>query len=386
MQNNTNNTPYIIVGAGLAGCVLAERIANEKKQPVLLIEERNHIGGNCFDEKSKDESYYIHTYGPHLFHTNDKDIFSYLSQFTTWIPYEHAVLTHIKNKNVPIPFNLNTLEMTHSKEGADTLKKILLERYGNNAVVSITDLKKNNNPSLKNLSEFIYTHFFENYSKKQWGEHFTSMDIENVLARVPIRTNRDNRYFSDTYQCMPKDGFTSLFKKLTANPLITLHTGKDAFDSLSIKGNTLYWDEKLFAGTLIYTGKIDRLFNYKHGHLPYRSLRLEFEEKNMKFFQGATVVNYPNDNSYTRITEFKHIYKSQYPSSVILREYPENHIPGENTPYYPIPGENNEQIYDTYRKEAQNIPNLLLVGRLAEYKYYNMDDVIKKALKLFESL
>ncbi len=377
---------YIIVGAGFAGSVMAERIARKCDKKVLIIERRNHIGGNCYD--CKDENgILIHKYGPHLFHTSDKEVFSYLSDFTQWDEYHHKVLAFIDGKKVPIPFNFNTLYELFPHSLAERLEQKLLGRYGYNTKVPILELKQEDDEDLKFLAEFIYEKIFKNYTAKQWGMKPEEIDAA-VTARVPVYIGRDDRYFTDRYQALPKSGYTKLFENMLQHPNIKLMLNTDFKEVLHFdkEGKKIHLFNQEFRGKLIFTGMIDELFDFEYGELPYRSLDLKFETKDVEQFQEAATVNYPNDYDFTRITEFKHIHPVKSKRTTILKEYPQPYRVGQNTPYYPIFTEENQKKYQKYFIYAKQFENLVLLGRLAEYRYYDMDDIVKRALEVFEEV
>jgi len=375
---------YIIIGSGFSGCVIAERIATVLKKQVLIIEKRNHIGGNCYDYKDEN-NIIIHKYGPHVFHTDYKDVFDYLSNFTDWQMYQHRVLVFIDGKNVPIPFNLNTLHEVFPQSLAEKLEKKLLSKYSYNTKVPILDLKKEEDLDLQFLADFVYEKVFKNYTAKQWGVKPEDIDPQ-VTARVPIYISRDNRYFTDTYQAIPKEGYTKIFERMLCSPNIKIMLNTDFKEVINIdfENKKIYFWEQEFKGKLIFTGMIDELFDFKYGYLPYRSLDLQFESVEKDYYQEAAVINYPNDYDFTRITEFKHIHLTKTDKTTILKEYPKLYQPNINIPYYPVFTKENQTIYNKYQEEAKKLENLILVGRLAEYKYYDMDDVVKRALEVFE--
>lgn len=376
---------YIIIGAGLAGSVIAERIANVLDKEVLIIEKRNHIGGNCYDYFN-DHGLLVHKYGPHICHTELKHVWNYISQFTEWHPYTHLVLGYIDGKNVPIPFNLNTLEELFPKDESENLKDKLFQKFGYNVKIPILELRKTDDKDLQVLADFIYKKIFLNYTRKQWGMEPEKLD-ESVTARVPVYISRDNRYFQDKYQGMPKEGYTKIFEKMLKNRNIKIRLNTDFKDIIKLKENELYLFGKKFEGKLIFTGKIDEFFNYKFGELPYRSLKFDFKTLNQEYFQETGTINYPNDHDFTRITEFKHLTGQKNPKTTVVKEYPQEHdrnIKEKNSPYYPITKKENEELYEKYKDEADKLNNAIFVGRLAEYKYYNMDIVIDRALKIFK--
>ena len=374
---------YIIVGVGFAGSVIAERIAKQLNKKVLIIEKRNHIGGNCYDERI--ENILIHKYGPHLFHTDEKQVWDYLNNFGEWDIYHHRVLAFIDGKKVPIPFNFNTLYEVFSNELAKRLEKKLLENYQYNLKIPILELKKSDDKDLKFLADFIYEKIFVNYTAKQWG--MKPEEIDNaVTARVPVFIGKDDRYFNDKYQGVPKDGYTKLFQNMLNHPniKIMLNTNFKEIIQIDQKTKKIYFLNQEFKGKLIFTGMIDELFDYRFGELPYRSVDMKFETIEKEYFQEAATVNYPNDYDFTRITEFKHIHSIETNKTVILKEYPQKFIKNQNTPYYPIFTKENEDKYNKYLEYSKEFENIILLGRLAEYKYYDMDDIVKKALEVFE--
>jgi len=375
---------YIIIGAGFSGSVIAERIANVLNKKVLIIEKRNHIGGNCYDYKDEN-NIIIHKYGPHLFHTDYKDVFDYLSNFTDWQLYQHRVLAFIDGKKVPIPFNLNTLYEVFPKTLAEKLETKLLNKYHYNTKIPILDLLKEEDNDLKFLANFIYEKVFKNYTAKQWGMKPEDIDPQ-VTARVPIYTGRDDRYFTDKYQAIPKDGYTKIFERMLNRPNIKIMLNTDFKELINIdyENKKIFFMGQEFKGRLIFTGMIDELFNFKYGCLPYRSLELRFETIEKEYYQEVSVVNYPNDYDFTRITEFKHIHPTKANKTTILKEYPKDYQPNKDIPYYPVFTKENQEAYNKYKEETNEFKNLILIGRLAEYRYYDMDDAIKRALEVFE--
>lgn len=371
----------IIIGAGFAGATVANVLANKDKN-VLIIDKRNHFGGNAYDYMEED--ILIHKYGPHIFHTNSKEVFDYLSNFTEWYKYEHKVLGHVDNKLVPIPFNFKSIEEC-LPEKAEKLIELLKKDYGEGKKVPIMDLLMNENRDIRYLANYIYEHVFKYYTMKQWDMKVEELDSA-VSARVPVNTSYDDRYFNDTYQYMPKEGYTKLIEKMLDNEHIEVLLNTNVTDILKLEDGTIYYNNVPFDGDVYYTGALDELFEYKHGELPYRSLDLILERLN-KTFQDAATENYPeNDVKFTRITEYKHFMENE-PKGVtyIHTEYPfpykRNGEVG-NVPYYPIIKDENQALYETYVKEASKYPKLHLIGRLAEYKYYNMDAIVLKALEM----
>lgn len=364
---------YLIVGSGLAGAVLAERIANVLKEEVLILERRNHIGGNVYDFKYKN-GILIHKYGPHAFHTNNKKVWDYLSQFTEWYPYFHKVLAVVDGIKVPLPFNLNSIYKVFPSNLAQRLEDKLISIFRYNKKIPILELKKVEDKDLKFLADFVYEKVFLGYTVKQWGLKPEEIS-PTVTARVPVYISRDDRYFQDKYQGIPRDGYTKMIERMFDNPKIKIEIETDFF---KVKNKIKY-------DVLIYAGPIDEFFDFKYGKLPYRSLDFKFKNFNIKYFQEAAQVNYPENYDFTRITEFKHfLLYNKIPSTTVAFEYPQEYKIGENEPYYPIPNNETDIIYKKYKKIADSLTNVIFVGRLAEYKYYNMDQIVAKALKVFE--
>ena len=373
----------IIIGAGFAGAVLAERFAASGKK-VLVIERRRHVAGNCYDEVDAN-GILIHKYGPHLFHTDDAKIWEYLSCFTEWHFYFHKVRAVIDGKPVPIPFNFNTLHEVFPPSLADKLEKTLLSNFEYGKKIPILELKKSADADLQFLADFIYEKVFLHYTEKQWGLSPDKISGE-VTARVPVLIGRDDGYFNDRFQAVPKFGYTKLVENMLAHKNIKLLLNADFHDVMELRGERIYLLRKMFKGRLIYTGQLDELFKKKFGELPYRSIDMKFETVDAEKFQSAPIINYPNNYDLTRITEFKQIHPAQSPRTTILREYPQAYVAGQNEPYYPIFTEAAQAIYQKYSAELAQYKNITAVGRLAEYRYYDMDDVVKRALEVFDML
>jgi len=365
---------YLVVGSGLAGAVIAERIANVLKKEVLILEKRSHIGGNIFDFKN-DNGILIHKYGPHAFHTNEKKVWDYLSQYTDWYPYFHKVLAVVDGIKIPLPFNLNSIYKVFPPHFAGRLESILIENFGYNKKIPILELRKSKERDLKLLAEYIYNKVFLGYTLKQWDMKPEELSPE-VTARVPIYISKDDRYFQDKYQGIPELGYTKMMENILDHPKIKVELETDFFKAR----NKLKYD------ILIYTGRIDEFFENKYGVLPYRSLRFEFKNYDLNSFQEVTQINYPNNYDFTRITEFKHFLPNNSKNTTVAFEYPEKYTNGLNEPYYPIPKEENHLVFKKYSKEADKLKNVFFVGRLAQYKYYNMDQTVLKALNFFEKI
>ena len=380
----------LVVGAGYAGAVAARALA-EKGKKVLVLERRSHVAGNAYDCPDK-AGVLIHQYGPHIFHTNNKKVFDWLSRFTRWRDYQHRVVADIPDGQggrlrYPVPFNLTSLECSYGGYEGRHLGEKLMETYGAEKKVTILELRQNPDPEISDLADYVYEHVFVHYTMKQWGQTPEEID-PNTTARVPVFLSRDDRYFQDTYQGMPLEGYTPMFEKMLDHPGIKVELGTDALKRLKLSGEQILVDGEAFEGPVIYTGQADELFGFRFGPLPYRTLDFDFETLEQDDFQGYGTVNYTVDEPYTRITEFKHLTGQDLPGvTTIVREYSKTYsgAPGE-TPYYAIINPENNARYAKYQKEAGKFGNLYLLGRLAEYKYYNMDAIAARALELADSI
>jgi len=358
----------LIIGSGITGITLAEKFASTGAK-VLIIEKRNHIGGNCYDFKDEN-GIIVHQYGPHIFHTNYKEVWDYLSQFTDWIYYQHKVLGFIDGKFVPIPFNLNSLYELMPLKLAERLEEKLINNFGYNKNFPILELIKTDDKDLKFLADFIYEKVFLHYTEKQWGIKPEEID-PSVSARVPVVISRDDRYFQDKYQGIPKYGYTKMFERMIINKNIEVQLNTD-FKEIK---------DKIKYDLLIFTGPIDEFFDYKYGKLDYRSVKIDFQTLDVESYQPAVVVNYPNDYDFTRITELKKFHiNNKSKSTIIGIEYPGN----SGFKAWPVLNERNNEIFKKYWQEAERLKkeNIYFVGRLAEYKYHDMDDAVKNSLDL----
>lgn len=356
---------YMIVGAGFAGSVLAERLAVGLGKKVLLVEKRSHIGGNAYDHYD-DQGILVHRYGPHIFHTNSADIFGYLSRFTDWRPYEHRVLASVDGQLVPMPINLDTVNRLYGT----SMTALELPKFFA-AAAEKRSIKTSEDVVVSAIGRELYEKFFRGYTRKMWGMDPSELDA-SVTARVPTRCNRDDRYFTDTYQAMPNLGYTRMFERMLTHPNIKLLLNADYRE---IQGSVEF-------DQMIYTGPVDEFFDHRLGKLPYRSLEFRHETKNVRNFQAVGTVNFPNEHPYTRITEFKHLTGQEHEKTSIVYEIPK----AEGDPYYPVPRPENNELYARYKELAARVPNVHFVGRLATYKYYNMDQVIAQSLALFTRL
>jgi UDP-galactopyranose mutase len=371
----------IIIGSGAAGSTVARKLAESGKK-TLVLEKRPHIGGNCYDRLDA-YGIVIHEYGPHIFHTNEEEVFRFLSEFTEWHLFGHEVVADVYGTQLVVPFNLNTLHKVYGKEKADRLEKLLVEEYGAGSRVTIMELKKNENPEIKAIADYVYENIFLHYTMKQWGQTPEEIDPE-VTARVPVLLSYDNRYFQDKYQGMPKGGYTAMFEKMLSHPDITVRTSTDCKSCISFTGDQVLFEGEGFTGDVVYTGALDELFDCEYGRLPYRSLDFQFEHLTQDSFQGRSVVNYTVSEDFTRITEFKYLTGQQDArGTTIVREYPFAYTGAEGEiPYYAILNDDNRALYQRYKDKLAPFKNVYLLGRLAEYKYYNIDAIVKEALRL----
>ncbi|MDC0675276.1 UDP-galactopyranose mutase [Nannocystis radixulma] len=357
---------YLIVGAGFAGSVLAERLAAGAGKRVIVVDRRPHIAGNAYDHYD-DAGVLVHKYGPHIFHTNSREVFEYLSRFTAWRPYEHRVLASVDGQLLPIPINLDTVNRLYGLG----LTALELEQFFAARAEKVEPVRTSEDVIVSRVGRELYGKFFRNYTRKQWGLDPAELDA-SVTARVPVRCNRDDRYFDDTYQAMPKHGYTRLFERMLAHPNIKVMLNTDYRD---IAGEIGYRE-------MIYTGPVDEFFDHRHGKLPYRSLRFHHETYDHAVYQPAPVVNYPNQHLYTRVTEFKYLTGQEHAKTSVVYEYPCD----EGDPYYPVPRPENAELYRRYKALADATPGVHFAGRLATYRYYNMDQVVAQALTLYARL
>ncbi len=358
---------YLIVGAGFAGSVLAERLASQAGKRVLLIDKRSHIGGNAYD-RYNDDGILIHPYGPHIFHTNAERIFKHLSHFTEWRPYEHRVLASVDGHLLPIPINrttVNTLYDLNLETEAEC------EAFFESRAEPVGHAATSEDVVVGKVGRELYEKFFRGYTRKQWGLDPSELDAQ-VTARVPTRSDTDDRYFQDSFQSMPKHGYTRMFEKMLSHPNIKIMLNTDYKE---VRAMVPYRE-------MIYTGPVDEYFDFRYGRLPYRSLEFKHETLDTEQHLPVAVVNYPNDHAYTRITEFKQLTGQQHDKTSIVYEYPQ----AEGDPYYPIPKPECTALYAKYKALADSTPGVHFVGRLATYKYYNMDQVVGQALATFDKI
>jgi UDP-galactopyranose mutase len=357
---------YLIVGAGYAGSVLAERLARNDGKKVLIVDKRPHIGGNAYDHYN-DAGILVHRYGPHIFHTNSREVFDYLSRFTAWRAYEHRVLASVDGQLLPIPINLDTVNKLYGLN----LTSFQLEDFFASVAEKREQIRTSEDVIVNRVGRELYEKFFRNYTRKQWDLDPSELDAM-VTSRVPIRTNRDDRYFTDTYQAMPLHGYTRMFENMLdhSNIRIMLNT-----DYREIERVMPYKE-------MIYTGPVDEYFECRYGKLPYRSLEFKHQTIDKPVYQQAPVVNFPNEHAYTRITEFKYLTGQEHNKTSIVFEYSR----ADGDPYYPVPRPENMELYKKYQELAKQTPGVHFVGRLATYKYYNQDQVVAQALTLYAKL
>jgi len=357
---------YLVVGAGYAGSVVAERLAADADRKVLLIDRRPHIAGNAYDHYD-DAGILVHKYGPHIFHTNARDVFDYLSRFTEWRPYQHRVKASVDGQLFPIPINLDTVNQLYGLK----LTSFEVDAFFKSVAEPRESIRTSEDVIVNRVGRELYEKFFRNYTRKQWDYDPSELDA-SVAARVPVRTNRDDRYFTDTYQAMPKHGLTRMFERMTNHP------------NIKILLNASYREvrDQIPHREVIFTGPIDEYFDYRFGRLPYRSLEFRFETFNVPQVQPVAVINHPNEHAFTRVTEFKHLTGQEHPKTTVVYEYPR----ATGDPYYPIQRPENLELYKKYQALGDATPGVHFVGRLATYRYYNMDQVTAQALTLYARL
>ena len=357
---------FLIVGAGFSGSVIAERLASQQNKKVLIVDRRPHIAGNAYDYYD-DAGILIHKYGPHIFHTNSTDVFDYLSKFTEWRQYQHWVKANVDGQLVPMPINLDTINLLYGLN----LNSMQVEEFFASQAEKVDQIRTSEDVVVSKVGRELYEKFFKGYTRKQWALDPSELDA-SVTSRVPTRTNRDGRYFTDSYQAMPRHGFTRMFENILDH------------DNIKILLNCDYHEVMDFVPykNIIFTGPVDEFFDYRFGKLPYRSINFKFESYDQEQYQVAPVINYPNDYAYTRITEFKYLTGQEHRKTSIVYEFPT----AEGDPYYPIPRPENAEVYKQYQALASEQKNAWFVGRLATYKYYNMDQCVAQALATYKKI
>lgn len=362
----------LIVGAGLSGAVVARQLA-EQGQQVMVIDKRDHIAGNIYDKKSAGIT--VHVYGPHVFHTNDKQVWDFLSQFTQWHLFMYHVKAFIDGQEVPVPFNLDSLHTVFPAGLANRLEEKLIQTFGFNIKVPILKLRESKDKDLAFLADYVYQKVFLGYTVKQWGVKPEELD-PSVSGRVPVYISRDGRYFQDKYQAIPAHGYTKMVANILDHP------------NISVRLNTAFSDikDQVQYGRLFYSGPVDEFFNYELGELPYRSLDIVFREYNREYFQSGPQINYPENYDFTRAVEYKYYLAETTPNTIVSFEYPCPFKQGENERYYPVPADANQSLFEKYMTQAKKLPNVYFLGRLGDYKYYNMDQTVARALALVKQI
>jgi UDP-galactopyranose mutase len=357
---------YLIVGAGFAGSVLAERLAEGSDKKILICDKRSHIGGNAYDHYNE-AGILVHRYGPHIFHTNSREVFEYLSRFTEWRPYQHRVRAAVDGQIVSIPINLDTINALYGLN----LTSFEVEDFFKKVAEPCDQIRTSEDVVVSKVGRELYEKFFRNYTRKQWGLDPSELDA-SVTSRVPTRTNRDDRYFTDTYQAMPLHGYTRMFENMLDHPNIKVLLNCDYREI----------EKDIPFREMIYTGPVDTFFDYTYGKLPYRSLEFKHETHDVPVYQSAPVINYPNEQLYTRVTEFKYLTGQEHSKTSIVYEFPR----AEGDAYYPVPRKENAELYAKYKALADATPGVHFVGRLATYKYYNMDQIVAQALTVYAKI
>jgi len=365
----------VVVGAGLSGATLAERIATQLGQSVLVVERRDHVAGNAHDAVD-DAGVRVHRYGAHIFHTVSHRVWTYLSQFTDWLPYTHRVLGHVDGATVPLPFNLTTLHALLPPGDAAHVERRLVDEVGGGGRIPVLALLEHDDPALRSLGALVYDKVFLRYTTKQWGYRPEEID-RSVTGRVPVVVSRDDRYFRDRYQGIPTDGYTAMVARMLDRPGIAVETGVDFRDVV----------DRVRHDRVVYTGPLDEFFDHAYGPLPYRSLRFEHRTLGVDRHQAAAVVNYPDDRPYTRVIEHAHFADQHLGATTVTYEYPEAHVPGSNEPYYPLPTPDSRRRYARYAEAAAELAGkVVFSGRLADYRYYDMDQAVAHALTVFRNV
>lgn len=368
----------IIVGSGFSGSTMARLIAENFGEKVVVVDKKDHIAGNSYDYRDEN-GIMIHKYGSHIFHTNNEKVWSFLKKFTDFNTYMHEVVGILDGIEAQIPFNFTTLYQIFPETLAKRLEEKLLKKFEYNKKVPILEFQKQDDEDLKFLAEYVYEKIFLNYTTKQWG--VSPKDVDGaVTARVPVYLSKDNRYFQDKYQGIPLEGYTKVVEKMLDYPNIEVVLNKD-FAEFKKENSDLVKNARIF-----YTGSIDEFFDYKFGKLPYRSVNFKFETHNREFYQTHACINYPNNYDFTRIHEYKHYLNDKSEKTVIAKEYSEFFELGKNERYYPIASEENAKLYQKYLDEAKNLKDVYFFGRLGDYKYYNMDLAVARAIELFEEV
>lgn len=381
-MNNIKDYDAVVVGSGFAGAVVANKLATAGNK-VVLLEKRNHIGGNMYECYLDNNYARVHLYGPHIFHTDNMEVASYVEQFCTMKPYYHKVVGHIDGQLVPIPFNFKSIDLLFDKDSASTIKQLLQQHY-DTPTVSVLQLLNSDNNYISRFGKYVYDKVFVNYTAKQWGVPIDKVDT-SVINRVPVRIGYNDHYFGNAYQCMPLNGYNEIFDNMLTNDNIKVIINCNAADVIGFDDSGVTVFGQQYDKPIIYSGAVDELLHYQYGQLDYRTVDMVFENIDKQYFQSNSVINYPNEHEYTRITEFKYLTGEQCDLTTILYEYPSKYDITK-TPYYPVNNQQNQQKYNQYVDYLKKFPNIYLCGRLAEYKYYDMDKCIEAALSLSDKL
>ena len=376
----------IVVGAGYAGSVCARRLAEACGMKVAILERRDHIAGNAYDYEDE-AGILVHKYGPHIYHTTNERVDQFLSRFTEWTNYQHKVLANIHGTLMPVPFNHKSLKLAFGDEKGERLYQKLVATFGENKKVPIMELREKNDPELSEVADYVFENVFLHYTMKQWGKTPDQID-PSITGRVPVFVGDDDRYFPGApFQGMPAEGYTKLFENMLEHDLISVFTGVDARDILSVGDSAVTVCGKPYGGEVIYTGPLDELFLARFGRLPYRSLDFKYETFDQEHVLPCGTVNFTVTEDYTRITEFKYLTGQKCDKTTIMKEYSRAYEdPKTQTPYYAILSDENRAHYERYRALTAKLPNFYPLGRLAEYRYYNMDKIISLALELSDKL
>lgn len=378
-----NTCDMIIIGCGLTGAVIAQEAATKGKK-VLVVERRTHIGGNMYDYV-EEHGFLVQKYGPHAFHTTNKSLYEYICRFEHWQEYHLKCGATWDGRYTPTPFNFKTIDVFFDTGKAQTIKAALQKEYTDRAFVTVVEALEHNNKEIRNYAEYLFAQDYAPYTAKQWGISPDKID-PSVLKRVPLRLDYGEGYFEDEFQVLPQHSYTYFFQKLLDHPNIQVELGINALEKLEIGEDTLFWEGEAFSGTVVYTGALDELFNYKFGRLPYRSLRFEWEYRPEAKVQEAPIVAYPQESDYTRITEYKQLPPQEGEGTILAKEFPLSCQECNVEPYYPVLTEESQKCYASYRNLAASIPNLICCGRLGDFKYYNMDQALARALEIAQQL
>ncbi len=377
----------LIIGAGLTGAVLARQLAENHNKKVVIWERRNHIGGNMYDYKDE-YNILVQKYGPHTFHTKEKYLYDYMCKYGQWQPYKLKCMAVIDGKATPTPFNYKTIDDFYSQEEAADLKSRIEKKYSGRKKATVLEVLNSKDEKIRQYAEFLYEKDYKLYTAKQWGIPADKID-KSVLERVPLRFSYDEGYFDDEYEVMPEISFTNFFENILNHKNIEVVLNKEALNYINIKDNNIFIDNENLNIPVIYTGALDELFNLEYGRLPYRSLKFEFKYEDIDSFQDAPVTAYPQAKDFTRITEYKKLPYQNVKGTTYAVEYPlfyDNNSNEYMEPYYPVITEESKILYAKYREKAKNIKNLIYAGRLADFKYYNMDMALKRALEVYEKI